>query len=326
MKTLKEQIRDGEIGSLYLFYGEERYLVQMNIQRLKRALMEVDDEMMNLDEVQGISDLDEFQASVETLPFMAERRLVIVHDSKAFAAKSIAALERLTDMLSMVPETTTLVFVEEDVDKRNRNTKAVEKYGCLMEFKRLEEKDLSAWIRSECKSLGMSMEQREIAYFLSLTGSDMSRIEGEIKKLSSYLGERRKVTREDIDNLVVPSVEAKVFSMTDAICEGRKADAYKVYTSLLQQGEKIPMILYMIIRQFRMLYRVSLMEGADAYAVQKELGLNGYVARNYIRQAGRFGRKRLQKMLYKLLELDEAFKTGQMSDEEAADLVLLFYA
>lgn len=326
MKTIKEQIRDGEISSLYLFYGEERYLVRMNLERLRRALMEPEDEMMNLEEIQNLSDLDAFQTSIETFPFMAERRLVIVRDSKAFASRGFSEGEKLAQILSNVPDTTTVVFVETDVDKRSKTYKAVSKYGMPMEFTRLDENQLTAWIRQECKSRHMRMEGREIAFFLSLTGTDMARIEGELQKLSSYIGEKEVVAREDIEAMVIPSVEAKVFSMTDAICEGRKAEAYLVYQSLLQQGEPIPRILYMIIRQFRLLYKVALMEGADAFTIQKELGLSSFVARNYIRQAKRFGVKKLESMLFKLLEMDENFKTGKMDDETAADLILLIYA
>ena len=325
MKTLKEQIKDHDIGRLYLFFGEERYLVKLNLERMRRALMEPDDEMMNLDMQTSPTDLDQIRTSIETLPFMAEKRLVILQDTKVFSSKPPAALEGMDRVVADIPEETTVIFVETDVDKRSRMYKAVQKYGQAEEFDRLEEGALSSWIRQEFKHRGIRIGSGEIAWFLSLTGVDMAHIEGEIHKLASYVGERKEVTREDMNAIITPSIETTIFKLVDALADGHPADAYRIYKDLLQQGEAVYRILYMIMRQFRLLYRTSVSEQRDPYSLSKELGVPSFAAQNYQRQAARFGQERLKQILYKLLETDEAYKTGALSEQEAADLIILKY-
>ena len=109
------------------------------------------------------------------------------------------------------------------------------------------------------------------------------------------------------------------------MADGHPADAYRIYKDLLQQGEAVYRILYMIMRQFRLLYRTSVSEQRDPYSLSKELGVPSFAAKNYQRQASRFGQERLKQILYKLLETDEAYKTGALSEQEAADLIILKY-
>ena len=334
MKTLKDQIRDGEIGSLYLLFGEEWYLVQMNLQRLRRAVMAPEDEMMNLDESADIHDPEGLSVSIDTFPFMAERRMVLLSETGAFAPKKKEEEEEKDDrttqelirILSNIPETTTVVFAEKQVDKRSKLYKTLNSKGCALEYKKMEQKDLLTWMRSLCKKLSMKMADRELAYLISLVGSDMARLESELQKLSAFAGERREVTKAQIDALVTPSVEVKVFAMTDAISEGKRGKAYEVYKGLRQQGEAVQYIRYMINRHFRLMYRASLLEGADVQTVMQELDLkNSYPASSYMRQAKRFGKERLKAILLKLMQLDEDVKLSRMDEETAIELILLSY-
>ena len=150
MKGLKEQIQKGQIGSLYLFYGEERFLIQLYEQRIKKALLLPEDEMMNLDVLQSPQDPLMVRTSIETLPFMAERRVVIIKESGAFELKA-GKLSELSELMQDVPETTTVVWIESKVDKRSKLFKAVQKAGYVVEFKRLGEGELLTWICQELK-------------------------------------------------------------------------------------------------------------------------------------------------------------------------------
>ena len=323
MKSLKEQIRDHEIGCLYLFYGEERYLVRLNTERLKKALMSEEDEMMNLDDLTSPTDFEALRASIETFPFMTEKRLVIIRDSHMFGGKGVASLEKLPELMEEIPSTTTVLFIENEVDKRSKMYKAVTQYGQAEEFKRLDDNALATWIKHEFKLRNLAIGRNEIQYFLSLTGSDMQRIEAEIHKLSSYMGERGVIEKKDIEAIVTPSVEASVFRMTDALGEGHTKEAYQIYLDLVKQGEVLQRILFMIIRQFRILYKASLMENADPVTLSKELGIPSFAVAKTRRQASRFGRERLEMILERLLEMDSRIKIGEITDAEAMDLILM---
>jgi len=325
LKGLKEQIQKGQIGRLYLFYGEERYLIQLYEQRIKKALLLPEDEMMNLDVMQSPQDPLVIQTSAETLPFMSERRVVIVKESGAFEAKP-GKLSELVEWMQDLPETTTLVWIESKVDKRSKMYKTVQKHGYIVEFKRLAENDLLTWIGQELKQKGIQMDRNTASYFLSLTGNDMVRIQMELEKLTSYAKEKGMITRPDVDSIVSITIENSIFKLTDHLGNQQPAAAYRIYRQLLQDNEPVQRIFYMMIRQFRLLYKASLMLGADRNAVAKELGVPSFAAGNYQNQARRFGEKRLKELLEKLLEMDVATKTGELDAEEAATLVILQYA
>ena len=325
MKGLKEQIQKGQIGSLYLFYGEERFLIQLYEQRIKKALLLPEDEMMNLDVLQSPQDPLMVRTSIETLPFMAERRVVIIKESGAFELKA-GKLSELSELMQDVPETTTVVWIESKVDKRSKLFKSVQKAGYVVEFKRLGEGELLTWIGQELKRKGIQMDRNTASYFLSLTGNDMVRIQMEMEKLSSYVKERGLITREDVDSIVSVTIENSIFKLTDHLGNQQPAAAYRIYRQLLEDNEPVQRIFFMMIRQFRLLYKASLMQGADRSAIAKELGVPSFAAGNYQNQSRRFGEKRLKELLNKLLELDVATKTGELDAEEAATLVILQYA
>ena len=325
MKGLKEQIQKGQIGKLYLFYGEERFLIQLYEQRIKKALLLPEDEMMNLDVMQSPQDPLQVQSSIETLPFMAERRVVIIKESGAFDLKP-GKMGELADLMQDIPESATVIWIELKVDKRSKFYKAVQKYGYVVEFKRLGENELLTWIGQEVKRKGVQLDRNTASYFLSLTGNDMVRIQMELEKLTSYAKGRGIISREDVDSIVSVTIENSIFKLTDHLGNQQPAAAYRIYRQLLEDNEPVQRIFFMMIRQFRLLYKASLMQGADRNAVAKELGVPSFAAGNYQNQARRFGEKRLKELLNKLLDLDTATKTGELDAEEAATLVILQYA
>lgn len=320
-ETIKDQIKNGTIGNLYLIYGEEPYLVTMNVGRLKKALLEPDDELMNFDLIEQDADTDLIRSSIETLPMMVERRVVLIRNAGIFEGS--AAYTGLEKVFEDIPDTVTVIVQEEKIDKRSKVYKAIAKNGQIFEMNRLEEGPLMTWVSYLFRKAGVGVGRNEIAYLLSLTGNDMSTIDSETGKLLSYVKEKGVCRREDIDAIVSPTIEARIFKMTDQLGAGRKADAYRSYRDLLASGEPVQRIFFMIIRQFRLLYKASLLESNDPYSAAKVLKVPAFAARNYISQAGRFGQKKLLQILQKLLEMDTGIKSGAMQAEDAVLLIML---
>ncbi|MBO6159783.1 MAG: DNA polymerase III subunit delta [Firmicutes bacterium] len=322
MATLKDQIKAGKIGRLYLLYGSEPFLVRLNARRLKEAVLTEEDEMMNLDRFKENADPDDLKMSFETLPFMSEKRMVLIENSGAFGKKA-AAYESLEKSLLDLPETTVVLFIESDVDKRKKLYKTVQKAGEIYEFGPLGERELSIWIGQEFKKRRVRVDPMGISYLISLLGADMEKIQSEIEKLSSFAASKGFLTKEDMDLLVSPSIETKIFRLTDQLGNGRRADAYRAYQDLLKQNERPEMIFYMIVRQYHLLYRTSLMNPAGAAQVASALGVRDFAARGYLSQASRYGRERLWRLIQRLYEMDLSIKTGQITIQEALDLVIL---
>ena len=326
MKTLKEQIRDKEIGKLYLLTGNEPFLIRLNAERIKNALISEEDAIMNFDHFEGTRmDPEEIKISLETLPFLGDRRVVLIENSGAFGKKA-GEFESLSKLLEDLPDTTTAVFMEEETDKRVKLYKTVQQHGQIITLDHPNEHDLSVWIRQECRKRSVRIENNEISYLLSLTGTDMVHILSEIEKLCALAKEKGIIGRAEIDQIITPSVEVRIFRLTDLLGAGKSAAAYLAYKDLLRQNEKKEHIFYMIVRQFHLLYRTSLMEKETFSDVAAELKVRDFVAKEYIRQARMFGRKKIYRIVEKLYQTDLSVKTGEMTIDEALDLTLLQYA
>ena len=249
-----------------------------------------------------------------------------INEFRVWQDQGEGKMGELADLMQDIPESATVIWIESKVDKRSKFYKAVQKYGYVVEFKRLGENELLTWIGQEVKRKGVQLDRNTASYFLSLTGNDMVRIQMELEKLTSYAKERGIISREDVDSIVSVTIENSIFKLTDHLGNQQPAAAYRIYRQLLEDNEPVQRIFFMMIRQFRLLYKASLMQGADRNAVAKELGVPSFAAGNYQNQARRFGEKRLKELLNKLLDLDTATKTGELDAEEAATLVILQYA
>ena len=324
MRELKRQIDSGTLGNLYLFYGEERYLINMYVQNVCRALLSEEDEMMNLsvmDEPKSVSDI---VSTLETLPFMAERRLVILKNTGAFVpgddwTELAKAVEGLTD--------TVAVFVETEVNKTSKMYKTVDRCGRAVEFARQPDNDLIRWISREAQKDGKELPANVAAYFLAFVGNDMTNMLTQWMKLRSYLCERTAVTREDVEAVCTPDVNDKVFDIVNAIAAKKAGAALTVYNEMLSRSTKPQQVLAMIINQFRSMLRAVILtkEGKSVSEVAEELGVRSGRASYLVSEARSFGEARLRAILADLLETDAASKNGNIDANDACMLIIMRY-
>ena len=174
MKGLQEDLKAGRFQSVYLLYGEEEYLKRQYKQKLRQALVPEDD-TMNVTVYQGKINPGEIIDLAETLPFFAERRLILVEDSGMFQDSS----KELADYMKQISPTACFVFVETEVDKRSKMYKAVKSAGRVVEFARQTDTVLTKWILSRLKRENKKITQQDMQRFLEKTGNDMENIEME---------------------------------------------------------------------------------------------------------------------------------------------------
>ena len=135
MKELEKQLKQNNISSCYLFYGTEQYLKTQYTNLLKKKVLEVSAEAMNLDIFQGNKQaVSTILDSADTLPFLSERRLVIVKESELFQTGRKNDTEKMADYIKIIPNTTCILFIENEVDKRGKLYKAISKYGYIVEM------------------------------------------------------------------------------------------------------------------------------------------------------------------------------------------------
>lgn len=324
MKNLNEDIKTGNFRPVYLLYGEEAYLKKQYKDKLTKAIFP-DGDTMNYSyfEGKGIA-VTELIDLGETMPFFAERRLIVVENSGFFKS----AAPELADYMKAMPDTTCFIFVESEVDKRGKLFKAVKDKGCVVEMGRQDEKTLLIWIASNMKREGKLIKESTARYLVAKTGADMENLEKEMEKLFSYTLGRAEVTVEDVDEICTTQITNKIFEMVEAVAEKQQKKALDYYYDLLALKEPPMRILYLLTRQFKLLLEVKELQKQNFEKAQiaKTVGLHPFVAGKYMKQGKSFSKEELRGIMEEAALTEELVKTGRLNDRMSVELFIVKYS
>ena len=321
MQRINDDIKNGTFQRVYLLYGEERYLRRQYRDKLKSAMCSDGDEM-NTHYYEGKdTPVGEIIDLAETLPFLAERRVIFIENSGLFKSGG----EKMAEYLTAPNETTYFVFTESDVDKRSKLYKTVKAEGCAVEFAAQDENTLKRWVAGMLKKEGKRVTEATVQRFLTKTGTDMENIHMELEKLVCYCMDRDVVTDEDVEAVCTSRISNHIFDMINAIADGQQKKALQLYYDLLALKEPPMRILFLIARQCNMLLQVKGMKasGFDNKAIGSRVGLPPFIAGKYAVQAGRFKTADLKKAVEQCVETEEAVKTGRMNDVMSVEVLIL---
>lgn len=322
MQGLKRDLQEGRVQSIYLFYGEEGYLRSQCVDMVKSALFPEDD-TMNITAFSGehltkkaILDL------ADTMPFFADRRLIIVEDSGFFTA----AHDELAAYISEgIPETTCLIFSESKADSRMKLFKAAAKAGMTMEMTLPREQHLTGWLAKLARAAGKNISADVLEHFLEISAPDMVSMKNEMQKVLDYTGERNTITRDDIDAVCTVNVENRVFEMIDAVAEKDSRTALRLYDALLTLREPPMRILYNMNSQFSRLYQIKdlLDKGLPIRAISDRTGIRDFIVRRSLRPCERFSLEGLREALEYGVQMEEDIKTGKITDSIAVETMIV---
>ncbi len=323
MKRIAQDIKSGQFSNVYLLYGEEAYLRKQYRDNLKKALV-TEEDTMNCNLFSG-KDINENEVIdlAETMPFFAERRVVIIENSGWFKTGN----DRIVELVKTLSSTTVLLFVEEEVDKRGKLFKAVSAKGyaalCVMQ----DEATLKKWIMGLLKKENKLITSDALDCLLDRTGTNMENIKRELEKLICYKYYDEGITVEDVEQLCVIQIQNQIFDMVEAVARKNQKQALDLYYNLLALKEAPVKILALIARQFNMLLKVKEMKrkGYQDSVIAEQTGLNAYfLKKKYIPQAAQFKQTQLEAALRSCVEADENIKTGRMSDILSVELIIIY--
>lgn len=319
MQTLNQDIKNGSFRPVYLLYGDETFLVRSYKNRLKEAIAGDDTMNFNYFEGKGL-DLREIISLADTMPFFADRRLILVDGSGFFKS----AQEELAAYLPQMPDTTCLVFAESEVDKRNRLYKRVKELGYAAELNKQDTAQLMRWAAGILGRDGRKISRPVMEYFLERTGDDMENIRMELEKLVCYTMGRDVITKEDVDAVGTVHVTSRVFDMVAAIVAGNTKKAMDLYEDLLTLKEPPMRILFLIARQFNQLLQIKELTaaGKDKGAMASALKVPPFAVGKLTAQARAFTRDQILSWVTLCVETEEAVKTGRLSDRLAVELLI----
>ena len=324
MKSINEDIKNNSYKQAYLLYGDEAYLRKQYKSKLLKGLNPNDDEMnCSFFEGKGINAKGIIDLG-ETIPFLSERRIIVIENSGFFKNQC----DDLPEYLKEMPEYLHMIFVETEVDKRSRMFKAVGKVGRVTEFVAQDERRLTQWILGKFAKENKRITASDMELLLSKTGSDMSNIQGEVEKLLCYTIDKDVIETDDIESICTTQTSNKIFDMIRTMSEKRQQRALELYYDLLALKEPPMRILFLMSRQFNMMLQAKELSamGYSQGDMAKKMGVQSFVVRNYQNFARSYSSKQLINALEEFISTEEDVKNGRLNDVISVELLLIKYS
>ncbi|MCR5201915.1 MAG: DNA polymerase III subunit delta [Lachnospiraceae bacterium] len=316
-KDLESDIKEGKFHNFYLICGEEASLRIMFKKKLVDAT--VGDQLMNyLYFTDDTFDINTFRTAGITCPFFGDYRIIVLENTGFLNEAS-----EIKEEMEQFPDSTIVVFVEENVDKRNKIYKFIQKNGIIKSCDAPDENTQMIYLAGLLKKNNKTMRNNTAKYFLSQIETSFFNIQNEVEKLVAYVGDNEEITVEDIDNVSSKLITNHIFAMMDEIAVGHKDKALSMYLELLLLRESSMRILYQITRHFNILINVR---SAEKYISYKEIAsvikIPPFFVKKYVAQAKRFSNKDLRVILEKCLQMEYDFKNGLVSDQIGVEMLI----
>lgn len=332
MDKLRQDIKTGQFENAYLLFGQETYLLQQYKNRLKSAI--IGNDTMNYSLYSGKSiDLQEVRALAVTLPFFADRRLIMIEDSGLFRGSN----DEWAELVRSLPDSTCVIFAEQElekkqdaekkltVDKRGKLYKAIKECGYCCEMVRQTTEQLMQWCVKGFAQSGLRITRQAVQLFLEMTGDDMENIRSEMEKLICYCMGNESVELSDVEAICTERITNRIFKMIEETARGNAAGALELYYDLLALKEPGMRILFLLSRQINQLYCISRMTAAHQSRDQiaKCLKLNPYITGKLQEQTKSFKADALRHLLELCIQTEQDVKSGNLNERIAVETVLV---
>ncbi len=325
---------------LYVLYGEDDFSRQQVLNEIKNTVGDETALATNttvLDAPQAT--VDQLRMVAEAMPFLAEKRLVIIHGllerfeprAQSGRRKKTAGVSSrqseyrsLADYLVTVPDTTVVVLVDGKVNNRNPLLNALSAKAKVKSFPSLGKEQLTQWVQNRVVARGGSISAPAAELLERYVGSNLWIMGSEIDKLILFTG-GRQIEADDVRQVVSYVQEASVFSLVDAILEFRGGVAERLAEQLLQRGASPTYLLVMLTRQLRLIVRAKELKNQrrpEAEVMGRLEMASSFILRRTLEQASRYSRARLKEVYHRLLETDLAIKTGRYNAELALNILI----
>ena len=330
--------------AIYLFYGEETYLLETRVKKIKKEYQQL---ILGINFIQiDDTNVEELIADLETPAFGFDKKLIIAKNTGIFkkekkTTKSDSKKKKVDDIklplnekiakyiqenLEELKNTVDLVFVEQEVDK-NALYQTIEKVGEVKEFALLKLPDLIANIKKIAVAYKVNIDDVTAKYLVECCGTSMQDLINELRKLIEYKGENSNITKQDIDLLCTKQIQAVIFDLTDNLGKKETSKALEVYKGLISNKEPIQKILITLYNHFKKLYIIKIAEKYNEdVATAMNLKPNQlFLVSKYKTQARYFETQELREVLEALIDLDANYKIGLISLEIGLEAILCRY-
>ncbi|MEK7578597.1 MAG: DNA polymerase III subunit delta [Patescibacteria group bacterium] len=309
---------------IVFLYGQDSYRIGQKLKELIRGYKTKNPSGLNLINLDLAENrLEDFLDSAKSDSLIPEKKLIILKN--IFSADSEALLKFLKSKDFSKREDIILIIVSFSDDKGKLFEYLIKKPNQSQNFKTLKTYEVKSWIKQFSSSFGVDLTGEALDFLISNCGSDLRRIDCEIRKLADFSasggssegGKIKVISKSQVEELAIPTVNYNAFRLTDALAKKNKKMALEALYFALDNGEKPTELLSLLAWQIRNLLRFKSGPGKSS-----DLKLHPFVLEKIKESAGFFSIDELSAILSKIINLDVAFKTGNVDEKTALSLLI----
>lgn len=320
-------IKSNRLDSIYLFMGDEDFLIGQGVAALKRALLPGEESNWNLGQFEGkVTDCEEVVSFLSILPVFGAKRVAVVRD---FDHWNAAETESLLPLLEDMPEYAHLIMVASKIDKRTKCYRLIKSRGKVVEVPGLDATAAGTWVIKRGAALGLEISRQAARRLVDQVGCSLWQLDSELSKLACYKDNGDpEVTEQEIEQIAVTGREVAdnaIFRFTDAVAEGNRRLAMDLLERLLASGREPLSILAMIARQLRIIAFASEASraGIPQSDIARELGVPGFAIQRALNQGQHIGPDGMRGALLIAFQTDREIKSGLHLPDRALELLVV---
>ena len=292
------------MSNIYLFYGEEKYDINQRIEKIKKEFSNLE-VGVNLFYINS-ENVDELENITQGVSFFGSEKLIIIRNTN---------LKFNVDILKNIDEDIRVIIIEDTVDKRLSEYKQLSKIAECIEYKHLDERQMTQFIIQILKKYNVNISYDDAQYMQSVCGNDKYNNINELQKLVIYVQNGGTVTKEIIDKVCSKTLNAKIFDVLDDIINKRKSIAIEELNSLLKQKEPIVKIYIMLYKQFKQLFMIKLLKNSGDKNIAQTLGVAPFIVKKLSASCDKYSEEELKNIIYAFDNYDKKTKNGDMDFE-----------
>ena len=312
------------MSNFYLIYGIDNGLIK---NKEKEILKKINISLINKYDLE-VSPVDVILEDALTMNLFADKKVIIIENAYIFGSSSDQKIsDRFLEYFNTFNSSTYIIFElnVDKVDSRKKITKKISEIGKVVEVKKLETNDLFQIIEKRFKDNNYTISTELINYLVSLLNDNYENINNELDKIFLLGKEDKNITKEDLDGLIIPSLDDDIFSLIDAITNKDKNKSIKLYQEFINRNEDMIKIIYLLASKYRLMLQVRLLSdrGYLESDIAKTMQIHPYRAKMVLREAYKYELSNLIKILKELDYLDRDIKLGNVDKKLALEVFLL---
>lgn len=307
---LEKELTNG-VMPIYYIYGKDAFLRETALNAIKKvSLSEPDLNLTNFQGVDVLKENDDFFSAVKSYPFLSDKRYIVVYDFNP-TAKDLKN-KRYGEFFENPEDTSVVIFISD----KKCEALSKQKNVTVVECDKVSDTYIVKWIRDTALKSKVVIGQDACSKIIEYTSSEMTKINTEVGKLISYVGENNEITVDDVDAVISKDVDYQIYELTGFIADLKYDNAFATLKELLNKNQDKQVLFISIYYHFRRLLHASISNLSDVQ-LASVLGVKEYAVKMARVQAKKFSPVRLKKICDKLGSFDGAFKSGDITVDSA---------